>query len=114
MIVSAVLNSEQGRRCRDGVDEGLRLVGAAGLSRSTVISGASKIESRAGPSRRSRAPGVGREKAIDDDANLLLEPGDSVSPDARDHPVSPLRWTLKATHALAEALLAKGFQMVQF
>jgi hypothetical protein len=40
-----------------------------------------------------------------------LELDDLVSPDARGDPMSPLRWTLKSTYVLAEALRAKGFEI---
>jgi len=38
-----------------------------------------------------------------------LELDDLVSPEARGDPTSPLRWTLKSTYQIADALRAKGF-----
>jgi len=61
--------------------------------------------------RRACAPGGGGRKAlIDKDPDLLLELDDLVSPDARGDPMSPLRWSLKSTYNLAEALNAKGLR----
>ena len=85
---------------------------AADMSRNTVITGAKEVDAgEASPAERVRRRGGGRKKAIDKDPNLLLELDDLVSPDARGDPMSPLRWTLKSTYALAEALRAKGFQI---
>jgi hypothetical protein len=55
--------------------------------------------------------GGGRKKAIDIDRDLLVELDDLVSPEARGDPMSPLRWTLKSTYQLADALTAKGFKV---
>lgn len=85
---------------------------AADMSRSTVITGSKQVDAgEVSPSERVRQPGGGRKKTIDKDPNLLLELDDLVSPDARGDPMSPLRWTLKSTYALADALRAKGFEI---
>ena len=85
---------------------------AAGMSRSTVTTGAKEVDSGVAiPAERVRRPGGGRKRNIDKDPDLLLELDDLVSPESRGDPMSPLRWTLKSTYALAEALRAKGFQI---
>ncbi len=84
---------------------------AAEMSRSTVQTAANEVDEGIIPSARVRRPGGGRKKAIDKDPNLLLELDDLVSPDTRGDPESPLRWTLKSTRQLAEALRAKGFEI---
>lgn len=81
------------------------------MSRSTVQTAAGEIDAGVDPSTRVRRPGGGRKKAIDKEPDLLLELDDLVSPDARGDPMSPLRWTLKSTRQLAEALAAKGFEI---
>ena len=62
-------------------------------------------------SDRVRRPGAGRKRSIDKDPNLLLELDALVYPDTRGDPMSPLRWTLKSTRELSEALRAKGFEI---
>jgi hypothetical protein len=85
---------------------------AADMSRSTVITGTKEVDAGdAVPAQRVRRPGGGRKRHIDRDPDLLLELDDLVSPEARGDPMSPLRWTLKSTYALADALRAKGFEI---
>jgi len=81
----------------------------AEMSRSTVQTAAGEVDAGIDPSARVRRPGGGRKKAIDKEPDLLLELDDLVSPETRGDPMSPLRWTLKSTRELAEALGAKGF-----
>ncbi len=84
----------------------------AGMSRSTVTTGAKEVDrGDAVPEDRIRRRGGGRKRNIDKDPDLLLELDDLVSPESRGDPMSPLRWTLKSTYALAEALRAKGFEI---
>ena len=84
----------------------------ADMSRSTVTTGAKEVDSGGAlPADRVRRPGGGRKRNIDKDPDLLLELDDLVSPESRGDPMSPLRWTLKSTYALAEALRAKGFEI---
>jgi len=84
---------------------------SAKMSRSTVQTAAGEIDAGVDPSARVRRPGGGRKKAIDKEPDLLLELDDLVSPETRGDPMSPLRWTLKSTRQLAEALAAKGFEI---
>src|ERR1039458_2053698 len=82
---------------------------AAGMSRSTVQTGAREVDEGAKPTDRVRRPGAGRPRLIDKDPDLMLELDDLVSPEARGDPVSPLQWTAKSTYQLADALKEKGF-----
>jgi Rhodopirellula transposase DDE domain len=114
-VVSPLLDERQ-RRLVAGAAAGLVGRGgptvvarAAGMSRSTVITGAREIAAgEAVPADRVRREGGGRKANIDKDPNLLLELDDLVSPEARGDPMSPLRWTSKSTYALSDALAAKG------
>jgi len=82
------------------------------MSRSTVTTGAKEVDSGGAlPAERVRRPGGGRKRNIDKDPDLLLELDDLVSPESRGDPMSPLRWTLKSTYALAAALRARGFEI---
>ena len=84
---------------------------ASGMSRNTVIDGARQAEEGVGPSPRVRQVGGGRPKLIDVDPDLLINLDDLVEPDSRGDPMSPLRWTLKSTRQLAEALRAMGHKI---
>ena len=84
---------------------------AVGMSRNTVIDGARQADEGAGPSDRIRQEGGGRPKLIDVDPNLLIDLDDLVEPDSRGDPMSPLRWTLKSTRQLADALVEMGHQI---
>lgn len=83
----------------------------ARMSRSTVQTAVGEVDAGVDPSARVRRPGGGRKKTIDKEPDLLLELDDLVSPETRGDPMSPLRWTLKSTRQLAEALQAKGFEI---
>jgi len=83
----------------------------AKMSRSTVQTAAGEVDAGVDSTPRVRRPGGGRKKAIDKEPDLLLELDDLVSPESRGDPMSPLRWTLKSTRQLAEALGAKGFEI---
>jgi len=84
---------------------------ASGMSRNTVIDGARQAHEGAGPSERMREEGGGRPKLIDVDPDLLIDLDDLVEPDSRGDPMSPLRWTLKSTRQLADALVEMGHQI---
>ena len=84
---------------------------AAGVSRNTVMSGCKEIDAGAVASDRVRREGGGPPKLIDLDPNLLLDLDDLVEPDSRGDPMSPLRWTLKSTRKLADALVGMGHQV---
>jgi hypothetical protein len=83
----------------------------AGMSRSTVTDGTKEIDAGARPSDRVRREGGGPPKLIDLDPDLLTDLDDLVEPDARGDPMSPLRWTLKSSRRLADALVEMGHKV---
>ncbi len=88
------------------------LAAATGVARTTIQAGLRELAGGAGPAvlarGRSRQPGGGRKRAT------VLDPGlaDAIEalaePDAKGDPESPLRWTLKSTRQIADALSASG------
>jgi len=84
---------------------------ASGMARSTVRIGANEIDQGPELTRRARRPGAGRPKATDRDPGLLAALDGLVEPTARGDPESPLRWTCKSTHNLAEELTAQGHRV---
>ena len=84
---------------------------SSGMSRSTVTTAVGEIDAGVEVSDRVRRPGAGRKRNIDKDPDLVLELDALVYPDTRGDPMSPLRWTLKSTRELSEALRAKGFEI---
>ncbi|MHB1555505.1 MAG: ISAzo13 family transposase [Acidimicrobiales bacterium] len=85
---------------------------ATGSARSTIERGvrelAGEVVGTALPVGRSRRAGAGRKKATVADAELVAAIDALVDPDARGDPESPLRWTLKSTRQLADAVSAAG------
>ncbi len=86
---------------------------ATGAARSTIQAGTKELAGEVGeasplPRGRSRRPGAGRKKATVADPGLASAIEALVEPDARGDPESPLRWTLKSTRQLADALNASG------
>ncbi|MCL2734750.1 MAG: ISAzo13 family transposase, partial [Actinomycetia bacterium] len=91
---------------------GIRLVArAAGVREATVSLGVSELDSGAEPLGRVRHPGGGRKRAADLDPGLLPALLALVEPDERGDPMSPLRWTVKSTRALAAELTAQGHKV---
>ena len=84
---------------------------ASGMARSTVRIGANEIDQGPELTRRARRPGAGRPRATDQDPGLLQALDALVEPTARGDPESPLRWTCKSTHNLAEELTAQGHRV---
>jgi Rhodopirellula transposase DDE domain len=84
---------------------------ATGASRQTVHTGLVELE---GPNPavdlagRVRRPGGGRRRLQDTDPGLVPALEALIDPDTRGDPESPLRWTCKSTHQLAQALTAQG------
>ena len=83
---------------------------AAGVSRPTVHKALVEL---AGPPvlmtpARSRRAGGGRKRAVEVDPGLKDALEALVDPDSRGDPESPLRWTVKSTRQLAEALRVSG------
>ena len=87
---------------------------AAGLSRTTLYSGAAEVERRE-PSDvgRIRKPGGGRKSKLQTDENLLEDLDRLLDPATRGDPMSPLRWTCKSTPKLAAELRAMGHEVSQ-
>jgi hypothetical protein len=104
-----LLAAEANELGRGGVSA---LAGATGAARSTIERGvrelAGEVVEMPLPVGRSRRAGAGRKKATVADAELVAAIDALVDPDARGHPESPLRWTLKSTRQLADAVTAAG------
>jgi DDE family transposase len=83
----------------------------SGMSRSTVQDGAREVDRGVDPSARVRRPGAGRPRLTDRDPTLLADLDALVEPESRGDPMCPLRWTVKSTTQLAQALVAMGHQV---
>jgi len=86
---------------------------ATGAARSTIQAGIQELAGEAADvvaleRGRSRRAGAGRKKATVADPELASAIEAIVEPDAKGDPESPLRWTLKSTRQLADALTAAG------
>jgi transposase len=88
-----------------------RVVEASGISTSTMSKAVREVRAGIEPSDRQRAEGGGDRPAIDKQPGLLEALDELVHPDTRGNPMSPLRWTLKSTYELADALVADGFRV---
>jgi len=87
---------------------------AAGLSRTTLYSGASEPSSQEqSPPGRIRRPGGGRKSKTEGDETLLRDLDRLLDPVTRGDPMSPLRWTCKSTPKLASELKAMGHEVSQ-
>ena len=88
------------------------LAAATGAARSTIERGARELSGEALDISlavgRSRRAGAGRKRATVADAELVGAIDALVDPEARGHPESALRWTLKSTRQLADAATAAG------
>ncbi|MGC8627084.1 MAG: ISAzo13 family transposase, partial [Acidimicrobiales bacterium] len=78
-----------------------RVAEATGMSRNTLIAGAKDLADGPVLGERARRPGAGPKRKIDLDPELLVVLDSLVEPQSRGGPMSPLRWTLKSTRALA-------------
>jgi len=87
---------------------------AAGLSRTTLYSGANQpgSEEQSEPGRI-RRPGGGRKSKTERDETLLRDLDRLLDPVTRGDPMSPLRWTCKSTPKLASELKAMGHEVSQ-
>jgi transposase len=91
---------------------GIRLVAeAAGVREGTVSRGVAEVESGSAPLGRVRRAGGGRKRVADLDPGLRPALLALVEPDMRGDPMSPLRWTVKSTRALAGALAQAGHRV---
>src|SRR5690348_14640922 len=91
---------------------GIRLVArAAGVREATVSLGAGELEAGAEPLGRARRLGGGRKRTADLDPGLVPVLRALVEPDERGDPMSPLRWTIRSTRALAGELTRQGHKV---
>src|SRR5215472_1083040 len=91
---------------------GIRLVARAdGVREATVSLGVDELDAGAEPLGRARRPGGGRKRAADLDPGLRPALLALVEPEERGDPMSPLRWTVKSTRALAAELTAQGHKV---
>jgi len=86
---------------------------ATGMSRNTIRAGIAELNERgdgetALSPRRVRRQGGGGKPLEVTDPTLLPALDELVAPGTRGDPMSPLRWTLKSTSQLAEALTSQG------
>jgi hypothetical protein len=83
---------------------------ATGLARNTIGRGLAELaQTRTLSPSRVRRPGAGRKRATALAPGLTTALEDLVEPVTRGDPESPLRWTLKSTRHLAEALATQGY-----
>ncbi len=90
-----------------------RVVAASGASSSTVLRAAKEArgEIDVAVEGRQRQHGAGAKSVIDRQPGLLNALDDLVWPEARGHPMSPLRYTCKSTYVLQDALRAKDWMI---
>jgi len=91
---------------------GIRAVAAAsGSHPDTVAQGVREIAYDTAIPGRVRRPGAGRPRRSEVDPVLAAELDALVDPESRGDPMSPLRWTTKATASLAAVLREQGHQV---
>jgi hypothetical protein len=88
-----------------------RVARAAGVREATVSAGVAELDSGRAPLGRVRRPGGGRKPVTVTDPGLVAALLALVEPDSRGDPMSPLRWTTKATRKLADTLTAQGHRV---
>ena len=81
---------------------------ACGLSRNTILKGIRELEAGTSLEGRIRRPGAGRRPTSVSDPTLEAELEAILEETTRGDPQSALRWTLKSTRKLAEALSRIG------
>jgi transposase len=87
-----------------------------GMSRKTIRKGLAELgirelEPDAPVTARLRSPGGGRKRLTETDPQLSEQLEGLVDPSSRGDPMSPLRWTCKSTHELAQALTRRGHEL---
>jgi hypothetical protein len=92
---------------------GIALVArATGLARNTIVRGLAELaQKRTLAPSRVRHPGAGRKRATVLAPGLTTALEELVEPGTRGDPESPLRWTLRSTRHLAEALTTQGYEV---
>ena len=82
---------------------------ATGVSRRAISQGIQELqEPTATLTGRIRRPGGGRKRTVEQDPTLVTDLERLVEPLSRGDPESPLRWTCKSLHRLAEELTRQG------
>ena len=85
---------------------------ATGLSDRTIRTGLKELDDPDPlPGHRQRRPGGGRKPHATTQPDLHDALERLIEPTTRGSPTNPLRWTIKSTSRLAEALRAQGFQV---
>lgn len=88
-----------------------RVSQATGVSRRAISQGIAELRApEAPPAGRVRRPGGGRKRTVEQDPTLLSDLERLVEPLSRGDPESPLRWTCKSLHRLADELKRQGHQ----
>ena len=108
---------ERGRRRWAAVEAralgrgGITAVAAAtGLSDRTIRTGLKELDTPDPlPGHRQRASGGGRKPLAVTQPGLADALDRMIDPTARGSPTNPLRWTIKSTHRLADALRRQGY-----
>lgn len=102
-----LLGAEAKVRGRGGISQ---VASASGVSWPTVQKAVRELEEPGPglPPERARQAGGGRKSVEVKDPGLVEALDALVDPDSRGDPESPLRWTVKSTRQLAEALTAQG------
>jgi hypothetical protein len=77
---------------------------ATGMARSTITKAMTELTDEPLVPGRARKEGGGRKRVVELDPELPSALEDLVDPDSRGDPQSPLRWTVKSTRQLADAL----------
>jgi hypothetical protein len=81
---------------------------ASGLARSTVTRAMAELDDDPLEPGRARREGGGRKRVVELDPKLPAALEALVDPSSRGDPESPLRWTVKSTRQLADALATAG------
>ena len=85
---------------------------ATGLSDRTIRTGLKELDDPDPlPGHRQRRSGGGRKPHAVTQPGLQEALERLIEPTARGSPTNPLRWTIKSTYQLAEALRAQGYQV---
>ena len=85
-----------------------RVSRACGLSRVTLTKGVEELQDTSPGQGRIRREGGGRNAITSNDPSLLSALERIVEPTTRGDPMSPLRWTLKSSRALAAELTGRS------
>jgi transposase len=86
-----------------------RVSQATGVSRRAISQGIKELqEPRVPGAGRVRRPGGGRKRTVAQDPTRLADLERLVEPLSRGDPESPMRWTCKSLHRLAEELNRQG------